>query len=358
MIRLLHAADFHLDSAFSALPAQLAIRRRQEQRLALQALATLCREKRCDAVLLAGDLFDSARIYRDSLDALRDFCQTCGAEVYIAAGNHDHLCPGSPYLTEPWPENVHLFPSEHITSYRMEQLNLTVYGASFTASESPSLLEGFRVTDPQAVNVMVLHGDTQPGSPYNLVTPAQIAASGLSYLALGHIHAGGSGKVGQTLCAWPGCLMGRGFDECGQKGALLVELGESGCRTEFLPVHTRRYEILRLEAGEDALASALSALPENTQDDCYRLIFTGESDPIDLDALERALAPRFFSLSLRDRTLPKRELWACCGEDTLRGHFLQELKQRYDTADDAARRVIAQAAELTLALMDGREVSL
>lgn len=358
MIRLLHAADFHLDSAFSALPAALASRRRQEQRLALQALAALCREKQCDAVLLAGDLFDSARIYRDTLDALRDFCQTCGAEVYIAAGNHDHLCPGSPYLTEQWPENVHLFPSERITSYRTERLNLTIYGASFTAPEAPSLLEGFRVADPQAVNVMVLHGDTQPGSPYDLVTPAQIASSGLAYLALGHIHAGGSGKVGQTLCAWPGCLMGRGFDECGQKGALLVELDESGCRTEFLPVHTRRYEILQLEAGENALASATAALPKDTQDDCYRLIFTGESDPLDLAALERALAPRFFSLSLRDRTLPKTDLWAGCGEDTLRGHFLLELKQRYDGADEATRRVLAQAAKLTLALMDGREVLL
>ena len=36
---------------------------------------------------------------------------------------------------------------------------------------------------------MVVHGNpTQPSSPYNPILPAQIAQSGLSYLALGHIH--------------------------------------------------------------------------------------------------------------------------------------------------------------------------
>ena len=358
MIRLLHAADFHLDSAFSSLSADCAARRRQEQRFALQALSGLCRAHRCDAVLLSGDLFDSARVYRDTLDALRQFFADCGAEVFIAAGNHDHLSPGSPYLTERWPENVHVFPSEKISCFPMERLHLNVYGASFTAPEMPPLLEGFHVSDPQAVNVMVLHGDLQPNSPYNPINGAQISASGLDYLALGHVHAAQSGKAGTAAYGWPGCLMGRGFDECGQKGAFLVELDDGACRTEFLPVRTRRYEILQVEAGSDPLAAVLSALPEDTQEDCYRILLKGESAPIDLSVLERALSPRFFSLSLRDRTLPQTDLWAGCGEDTLRGHFLQELKSKYDEADENTQRILAQAAKLTLALMEGREVTI
>lgn len=356
MIRLLHAADFHLDSAFSALPPERAAERRQEQRFALQALSALCRERGCDAVLLSGDLFDSARIYRDTLDALRRFFADCGAEVFIAAGNHDYLSPGSPYLTERWPENVHLFPSEKITKYKQGQLH--IYGASFTAPEMPPLLEGFHAEDPQAVNVMVLHGELSPNSPYAPLTTAQIAASGLQYLALGHVHAGSCACAGKTTYAYPGCLMGRGFDECGQKGALLVTLDGCECRTEFLPIPTRRYELLEVPAGDDPLAAVLAALPEDTQNDCYRILLTGESDPVALPSLERTLAPRFYSLSLRDRTLPKTNLWAGCGEDTLRGHFLQELKAAYDIADERTRRILAQSARMTLALMDGREVTL
>ena len=205
---------------------------------------------------------------------------------------------------------------------------------------------------------MVLHGDTQPASPYNPVTSAQIAASGLDYLALGHIHAAGSVRAGKTLCAWPGCLMGRGFDECGQKGVLLAELDGASCRTEFLPVRTRRYEMMQVEAGNDPLASVLAALPQGAPEGCWRILLTGESDGVDLRALSRALAPQFYSLSLRDCTVPRTELWTDCGEDTLRGHFLLELKRRYDNADEPTRRILAQAARLTLALMDGREVTL
>lgn len=356
MIKLLHAADFHLDSAFSALPPDRASQRRQEQRLALQALSGLCREHGCDAVLLSGDLFDGVRVYRDTLDALRQFFADCGADVYIAAGNHDYLSPGSPYLTERWPENVHLFPSEKITKYEQGQLH--IYGASFTAPEMPPLLEGFHAEDPQAVNVMVLHGELSPNSPYAPLTTAQIAASGLQYLALGHVHAESCACAGKTTYAYPGCLMGRGFDECGQKGALLVTLDGCECRTEFLPIPTRRYELLEVPAGDDPLAAVLAALPEDTQNDCYRILLTGESDPVALPSLERTLTPRFYSLSLRDRTLPKTNLWAGCGEDTLRGHFLQELKAAYDIADERTRRILAQSARMTLALMDGREVTL
>ena len=68
MVKLLHAADLHLDSAFSALPPEKAVQRRAEQRLVLERLTAL--SEGCAAVLLAGDLFDSARVYRDTLEAL------------------------------------------------------------------------------------------------------------------------------------------------------------------------------------------------------------------------------------------------------------------------------------------------
>ena len=53
----------------------------------------------------------------------------------------------------------------------------------------------------------------------------------------------------------------------------------------------------------------------------------------------------------------RQELWDKCGEDTLRGLFLQELRRQYDAApDDAVRRRIEQAARFGTAAMDDREV--
>ena len=354
MIKALHAADFHLDSAFSSLPPEKAASRRREQRAALEQLAVLCED--CDLVLLSGDLFDSARIYRDTLDALKRFFAAVDAEIFIAPGNHDYLTQGSPYLTEDWGERVHIFTSNTVERVRLDACD--VYGAGFTAQEMPPMLGDFRVSDPDRLSFMVLHGDLQANSVYNCVSAEAVAASGLDYLALGHIHKAEVRKFGSTVCAWPGCLMGRGFDECGEKGVYKVTLDKTGCRTEFIPLRTRKYEILTVDAGDNALASIDAALPVRTEDDCYRILLTGESDAIDLPALQAALEPRFYSLSVRDCTVPKQALWAAAGNDTLRGHFLRDLKEQYDTADEGQRRKIAAAAKLVTALMDGREAAL
>ncbi|MDR0889836.1 MAG: metallophosphoesterase, partial [Oscillospiraceae bacterium] len=175
MIRILHAADFHLDSPFSSLAPAQAAQRRREQRQALEQLAALCNENHCDLLLLSGDLFDSKRVYRDTLEALLQFFTACRAEIFIAPGNHDYLAPGSPYLTETFPDNVHIFSSPRVECVNLPQCN--VYGAAFSSAQCAPLLRGFRVDDPSAVNLMVLHGDAlQPNSPYNPISREEIAA--------------------------------------------------------------------------------------------------------------------------------------------------------------------------------------
>ena len=57
-VKIVHAADFHLDSAFGALSAEQARQRRRESRELLARLAQLVNEQEADIVLLAGDLFD------------------------------------------------------------------------------------------------------------------------------------------------------------------------------------------------------------------------------------------------------------------------------------------------------------
>ena len=184
-------------------------------------------------------------------------------------------------------------------------------------------------------------------------------ASGLDYLALGHIHqASGLLRCGKTCYAWPGCAMGRGFDELGQKGVYLGEISDSGVRLDFLPLPGRKYEILRVEAGSDALSAVTAALPEDTQNDIYRVLLTGEAEPVDVPALQAALAPRFYALTVRDETRPRRALWEGAEEDTLRGLFLQALKAQYDAAENESdRHMIALAARCGCAAMDGREAA-
>ena len=52
MLKVLHGADFHLDSPFSGLKPDAAARRRGEQRELLARLTDLAREREADLVLL------------------------------------------------------------------------------------------------------------------------------------------------------------------------------------------------------------------------------------------------------------------------------------------------------------------
>ena len=58
-LKILHAADLHLDSPFEALPAGKAALRRSEQRELLGRLAELSRSEKVGLVLLSGDLLGS-----------------------------------------------------------------------------------------------------------------------------------------------------------------------------------------------------------------------------------------------------------------------------------------------------------
>ena len=96
-------------------------------------------------------------------------------------------------------------------------------------------------------------------SKYGPVTQGDIAASGLHYLALGHTHAySGLQRSGKTWWAYPGCTLGRGFDETGEKGAILGVLEGESCTLEFRPLSGRRYWDLEAEVtGAESLEQAV-----------------------------------------------------------------------------------------------------
>lgn len=362
MLKLIHAADLHLDSPFSGLSPEQAALRREEQRQLLDRLGELVREEQADLVLLAGDLMDTGRLYPQTAQALATALGRISVPVFIAPGNHDPYHAASPYALPLWPDNVHIFTSPHPQSVPLPRLGCTVYGAAFTREQNDQPpLEGFFAQE-EGLQLMVLHGNTA-GAGYAPITAAHIAASGLHYLALGHIHqASGLQRTGHTAWAYPGCPEGRGFDEPGEKGALVVCLDETGsCTARFAPLCSRRYEIVDVDLTgcEDALAAVEAALPVHSTDrDIYRLRLTGSFAMTSglLRQLEQTLAPRFWALELQDRTRMPRDLWARAQEDSLTGLFLQIMADRcQQQPDDEALQLAARFG--LAALENGEDVA-
>ena len=250
MVRFIHGADFHLDSPFSGLTPEQAAQRRGEQRELLDRLAQLARERQADLVLLSGDLLDSEEtVYRETAQALSQSLGAIPCPVFLAPGNHDCYSPSSVYATLDWPDNVHIFPSGAMERVDLPELNCTVYGRAFLEPrQDRSPLAGFHAEEDGTFRLGCLHGDTAPNSPYGPITQEEIAASGLDYLALGHIHQySGLQRAGETFWAYPGCPEGRGFDELGEKGVLYLEAEPGQVTAQFVPLCRRRYQILTVD---------------------------------------------------------------------------------------------------------------
>lgn len=364
MLKFIHAADFHLDSAFAALPAGRAAERRRESRELPFRLADYVNGHGVQLVLLAGDLFDSAAPYRETGEALAEALGRMKAQVFAAPGNHDWYGPGSPWVTVEWPENVHIFRENAVTSVDLPELGVTVHGAAFTSPEQgTSLLAGFAAPEDGRVHLGVLHGEIDPAEDrYDPLRREEIAAAGFAYLALGHIHKRGEPQTyGGTLCAWPGCMEGRGFDELGEKGFYEGVIDGGGkVSLSFVPFARRRYEVLEADVtGRSSRSAVEAALPEDTANDLYRILLTGETGEGGADAktLETALAGKFYALEVRDRTRVAADVWARAGEDSLRGLFLRELRARWDAAGDTAEReAVTQAVRFGLAALDHRDL--
>lgn len=347
MLRILHGADLHLDSPFSAFSLEEGAKFRKLQREALLELTEKCRQLHCDLLLLAGDVFDGTPV-PETVEALQEALANCGAQVFIAPGNHDPYTTRSVWADAHWPENVHIFGGE-MTAVTLPSLSCRVWGAAFRGIEAEGLLKPILSAEDGFLEIGVFHGDPVNDGPYHPISRETLMTCGLDYLALGHIHKESTlEKAGKTFYGWPGCAMGRGFDECGEKGVWYIELEKGNCRQSFLPLSFPRYEILTLPADR-------ISIPPETEGSICVLVLTGESDPVDTKAVENRLKDRFLSLEVRDATTPKRDLWAGCGEQTLRGMALAHLKETYDRTQEGEKPVVLQAVRCLLAALEGRE---
>ncbi len=356
MIKLLHTADWHLDASMGGFTAQQRSWLRKRLLAVPDQIVDVALKEGCDLMLLSGDVFDGA-YSRESWEIVYRALQRVKIPVLIAPGNHDFYCESSPWVREKWPVNVHVFNSREITSVSLPQLDCRVYGAAFTSMECPGLLEGFRAECQESHALLVLHGDpTSPQSPYCPVTAGQVREAGLDYVALGHIHAPGRFGAGAAMCAWPGCPMGKGFDETGPKGVLVAEIGEQ-TNVRFLPLDVPRFYELTTLAGEDPASAVEALLPVGGSPDFFRIRLTGEVKPGLLDGMTGRFG-KYPNLVLLDETVPTEDYWALAGEDTLEGTFFQLLRSGMEDQDEQTRQDLERAAKLSYQILQGREVEL
>lgn len=252
-ISFIHAADLHLDSPFKGLahiPDYIFSDVRASTFKALDNLVLAAINKKVDFVLLAGDLFDNEHQSLKAQVYLRTAFERLKAhqiKVYLSYGNHDHMNGNVHPIT--YPDNVHIFPNEHITSFVFEKNDeklASIYGFSY---EERSLMKNkaieYEVRD-EAIpfHIALLHGSVHGNAEHDPYAPfylQDLKKKAFDYWALGHIHKREILAESPPV-VYPGNVQGRHRNEAGEKGCYYVQMTSSGVDMEFIPLHSILFE--------------------------------------------------------------------------------------------------------------------
>ena len=358
MIKFLHAADLHLDSPLVS--AQDPALRRAALRQTARRIFDLAEREAVDIILLAGDLFDNASPFADTVELIKMLTRKAGVSVFIAPGNHDCCRAGSAYLDEDWGENVHIFKKANLEKVCLGELGLSVWGSAFVNEEKyGDTLENFSVDD-ENINIVLLHAElANSNSKYCPVTLNSIDASGADYVALGHIHKFASGTTPSgAVWAQPGCPEGRGFDETGDKGVIIGEIEKGSVKLRFEKICSLRYFDIEvtLDCGDDPVEKCLEAVKTCGANDICRITLAGESAGVDHLAIKTALRDHCALHSLKDTTRPSKAMFEDALDQSLKGRFLAQMKQAWESAPTEKEKLSAALAlRFGLAALEGRQ---
>ncbi len=264
-IRLVHAADLHLDTPFEGIsrPAPDVARALRDASLAAwDNLVDFALAQNVHAMLLAGDIYDGAeRGLRAQLRVLAGLSRLseAGVSTFIVHGNHDPL-DGWAAIRE-WPARVHVFAANSVESVPLlieGQAAATVHGISHSRRHvTENLASGFHRTAAAGAHIGLLHATVGSSGDHEVTAPCSLAhleAAGLDYWALGHIHARAVLRASHPCVVYAGNIQGRSPkpSELGAKGAYFVELDSQGdvLGLEFHALDRVRFVELRLDVGQ------------------------------------------------------------------------------------------------------------
>jgi exonuclease SbcD len=388
MLRLIHTADVHLGARHDDLGEQ-ASAQRERQFAAFKAAVDLALAEKVDLFLIAGDLFDSNVQPRRSVERVAaELNRLVGAKIrtVIIPGTHDVYDRASIYRAYDLPTLAGNGPDDDFVtlldpetpSIHLATCDVVVHGRVFATKRAPHspLKDLDAAADPAATwRIGMVHGAVAiPGKTDGdevVVSPDEIAASNLDYLALGHWHSAQVGKAGTVTYAYAGAPEPVALNQDRAGKVLLVELNErEGAKTvtvEERQVGKTRFERHELDASaqtsQPALIETLRGMADPDLVLDVRLVGVRPDElDLDIEEIEAALAPAFLKVRVRDGSLAALTEGALPSPDTIAGAFIRDVEARI--AELEASGAEAEAAEqrdalrLGRLLLAGHEVSL
>lgn len=372
-VKIIHTADVHLDSKLKRhLDDRRAKQRRDELLLSFQKMVQYGDKQGVEAILIAGDLFDVAKVSATARNAvLAVFEDHPWITFYYLRGNHDADSFLQDVLDKvgKLPKNLKLFQDEW-TSYEQkgtDGTSVVITGAEMTAENNKKLVASL-LLDQAKLNIVMLHGqetETAGKKDAEVIPLREYKNRGIDYLALGHVHAPKLEKLdARGVYAYSGCLEGRGFDECGPRGFYLLNVAGGRIDAEFVPFCKRMMRELAVDASDAvtsdeaiALTRAAGVYSDVSQEDMVKVILTGEPSldaEFDEKYIEKVLEEDFYFVKVVNKTQPKVDYDGFALDVSLKGEFVRRVKDAVQ-AGELSEDEAAEMIRLGVRLLSGEE---
>lgn len=356
-MKIIHTADLHLDSAMKTnLSKEKAKTRKNEILNTFERMVDYAKNNDVSAILIAGDLFDTKTVTVKTRDIIkRCIEENPGIDFLYLKGNHDNEVI---LYDEEIPSNLKFF-NENWISYEYGDVVITGAHLSGRSNLYDSLL-----LDKGKINIVTLHGQEQKyvgKDKTETVNLPLLKDKYIDYLALGHIHSYKEDKLdSRGIWVYSGCIDGRGYDECGEKGFSLITVEDGELSHEFIPFMSRlineiRVDIKGCETTSDVDRLISEKLYECSLDSLVKVVLTGKISiecSYDLSYIEDKYKNNYFAFKIEDDEVGiEYNIEDYMYDASLKGEFIRTVMAENYTEDEK-RQVI----EMGLKALSGEEL--
>ena len=299
MTHFLHTADWQIGRQYGQFETDDAALLAEARFDVVARIAALAAERRVDAVLVAGDVFDTQGVSDRSIRRLFAAMTAYAGPWVMIAGNHDAALADSVWSRAAQldciPANVHV--PTRIGVVDLADINLAVLAAPLTQRHTyDDVTQAFDTleSEPGRVRVGLAHGSVSGRLPdtidaTNPIAPDRAERARLDYLALGDWH----GCLSIDSRTWYAGTPEQDRFRGNEPGYVLdVRIDAPGAMPVVERVAIGKYrwsawtETISLPSDAQALAQRLSAL---RGEDVLRLDVEGHVNMETWDALQRAM---------------------------------------------------------------------
>lgn len=348
-MKIIHCSDLHLDSKMeNNLSREKARERKNEILITFERMIEFAKENDVNIIIIAGDLFDKKTVSVKAKKIVKNVILSNPQIDFIyLKGNHDEA--GFIEEDEEIPTNLKAFNKDSWTTYEYD--NITISGIEFGKTKNYEIYNSLFL-EKNKTNIVVMHGqeaETDIKDKTEIINLKQLKNKNIDYLALGHIHTYKQDKLdNRGVYCYSGCLEGRGFDECGEKGFVLLNIDDGKIATEFVPFAYRNlYEVYVDITGainnsdiEEKIKEKIDGI---SQTSLAKIVLEGEveiGEERDIDYLLKKFEPDFYFLKIEDKPKIKIDYMKYKNDISLKGEFIRLVLEQKDLSEEEKSRVI------------------